>query len=288
VDLPLSSQLPQLDKLKLQFVPALIVLFHCCHFDKATLQCSMGSSRVLLISLLIVVIPAGAFFAALLIPQVHACYDAAVQCEAMVNQSRPDFVIHNSVDVRDQPQLVDALFQWREHFKDLEQRVLQQSVEACAALHLSEATVVLVLTVLFAALLPCRSLILNVWLQFACAASAIIAMLMLLQHRIQVAFVAIIEDLRDTMAHHILPLTHQDDYHLYSLIYASTALRKSDRPHGMPLSLLIPGLDAPYELSPSLAGCSCVLLSLVALWLAASRYISQGLSVSADKKVKDG
>ena len=103
------------------------------------------------------------------------------------------------------------------------------------------------------------------------------------QHRVHSAFDLIIGDLRHTMSTHILPLTNQDDHYLYSLIYASTALRKSEEtPHVMRTALQLP-IDASGELAPAHAGACCAALALLALWLAITRYIDQGLLAAAVK-----
>jgi hypothetical protein len=116
----------------------------------------------------------------------------------------------------------------------------------------SENTAVLFAFVLLAAFFPVGGVLVDVWLLVACCAAAGIAMFMHQQHLIHTAFVIIIDDLRNTMSHHILPLTNEDDHYLYSLIYASTALRKSeDTPHVTQLTLQLPGLGTSYQLEPA-------------------------------------
>jgi len=248
----------------------------------------MAMARVVRLVLLIAAVPAVAYLAAMSLPQVQACFQACHNAEATVNKSRADFVIHNSVDVRDQPQFVDVLFQWREYFKDLEDKVIQQSNTACSPLHVNEAMCVILVSVLLAALLPGGGLVVIAWLQIACSAAAGIALLMHQQHRINSAFALIISDLRVTMSLKILPLTNQDDYHLYSLIYASTALRKSEEgKHVMRTALQPPGFEFSYELEPAHAGVCCALLALLALWLAAARHIDRAPFAAIGSKVKD-
>jgi hypothetical protein len=85
------------------------------------------------------------------------------------------------------------------------------------------------------------------------------------------------------MSTHILPLTNQDDHHLYSLIHASTALQKSEEtPHVMHTALQLP-VDASGELAPAQAGACCAALALLALWLTVARYIVQGLLTAAGR-----
>jgi hypothetical protein len=245
--------------------------------------------RGLCLLLLIAALPAVAYVAAMSMPQVQACFRACRDAEAVVNKSRADFVIHNSVDVRDQPQFVEVLYQWREYFKDLEKRVIEESDAACSPLHVNEAMTVILASLLLAAVFPGGGLVVSTWLQIASSAAAVIAMLMRQQHSMNSAFALIINDLRDTMSLKILPLTNQDDHYLYSLIYASTALRKSEETrHVMRAALQLPGLDFTYELSPAHAGVCCAVLATLALWLAATRCIDrQNLAAlgSKDKSV---
>jgi hypothetical protein len=247
----------------------------------------MGIARFCLILLLTAVIPTCAYFAVMSFPQVRACFQASYDSEAMVNKSRADFVIHNSMDVRDQPQFVDVLFQWRGFFKDLEKRVVEQGTVACSPLRVNETMSMIFAFVLLATVLPGGGIIVNLMLQIACAIAVCIALLMRQQHQIHSAFNLIIGDLRQTMAVHILPLTNEDDHYLYSLIYASTALRKSEEtPHVMRAWLQLPGLGASYDLAPALAGIFCAAMALLAIWLAATRYVDQGIFAAAGERKK--
>ena len=244
----------------------------------------MGFARAVFLLLLAAAIPACAYVALMSAPQVSACFQASYDAADMVNKSRADFVIHNSVDVRDQPQFVEVLFQWREFFKDLEKRVKEQTGAACSPLYVNEIMTGTLVFVLLATVLQGGGLLVYVLLQTACSAAASIAVLMHQQHRVHSAFDLIIGDLRHTMSTHILPLTNQDDHHLYSLIYASTALRKSEEtPHVMRTALQLPGIDASYELAPAHAGACCTALALLALWLAITRCIDQGILAAAGK-----
>ncbi len=144
---------------------------------------------------------------------------------------------------------------------------------------------VFVASVLLAVVFPGSGLLVSVWLQLTCASAAGIAALMLQQHRVHLAFVTIIDDLRHTMSHHILPLTNQDDHYLYSLIYASTALRKSeDTPHVTRPALQLPGVAASYDLAPLHAGICCALCALLALWSTITRYFDSGIFAAAKAK----
>jgi hypothetical protein len=238
----------------------------------------MGATRILCILLLAASVPVGSYFAAMSVPQVRACFQASYDAESAVSKSRADFVIQDLVDVRDQPQFVDVLRQWREDFKGLEQRMIERTDAACAPLRLNQAMAAFVASVLLAVVVPGGGLLASAWLQVTCASAAGVAALMLQQHRVHLAFVAIIDDLRHTMSYHILPLTNQDDHYLYSLIYASTALRKSeDTPHVTRPALQLPGVAASYDLAPLHAGVCCALFALLAFWSVVTRYLDSGV-----------
>jgi hypothetical protein len=273
-----------LDNIKLLLIGYRFIARFFPLFVGAPSRLGMGFARISFFLLVMVAIPVCVYLAVTSFPQVRACFQASYDAESMVNKSRADFVIHNSIDVRDQPQFVDVLFQWRGFFKDLENRVIEQSGAACSPLYVNEIMSVIFIFVLLAAVIPGGGIIVNVMLQSACAIAASIALLMRQQHVVHSAFDAIIGDLRHTMAIHILPLTNQDDHYLYSLIYASTALRKSEETsHVMRACLQLPGLGASYDLAPAHAGMCCTALALLALWLAAIRYIDRGILGTAGK-----
>jgi hypothetical protein len=244
----------------------------------------MGAARVLCFLLLATAGLACFFLAAMSAPQVLECFQASRDAESEVKISRPDFIIHNLLDVRDQPHFVEQLHQWRADFKALEQRSIARTNAACSPLHVSENTAVLFAFVLLAAFFPGGGVVVEVWLLVACFAAAGIAMFMHQQHLVHSAFDVIIDDLRGTMSHHVLPLTNEDDHYLYSLIYASTALRKSeDTPHVSQLTLQLPGLGPSYELAPAHATICCALVSFLAVWLAASRFFDRRAVAAAEK-----
>ena len=123
--------------------------------------------------------------------------------------------------------------------------------------------------------------------QHCCSAAAGIAVLMHQQHRVHLASAAIIDDLRGVMSHQILPLTNQDDHYLYSLIFASTALRKSEStPHVTWPSLQLPGSSLSYELAPAHAVVCCCVLAFMAFWLAPTWYLDLWTVESARRKAK--
>lgn len=230
----------------------------------------MGLARALSVVLLAAAAAAGMCLAIMRAPQVRACFDACYEAEAVVNKTRGDMVIHNSVDVRDQAQFVDVLFQWREHFKSLEKRATDTSDAACSSLHVNEVIGAVLAFVLLLAALPLGGYFAGSCLLAASAAAASVAALMHQLHQIHLAFASIIDDLRYTMSHRILPLTNQDDHYLYSLIYSSTALQKSQATaHVTRVALRLPGLDALYHIAPAHAGICCAVLALLAFWLAA-------------------
>jgi hypothetical protein len=165
--------------------------------------------------------------------------------------------------------------------------VQEETRAACAALYVDHAMVAVLFSVLLAALFPGGGLCVNACLQMCCSAAAGIAVLMHQQHRVHLAFVAIIDDLRRVMSHQILPLTNQDDHYLYSLIFASTALRKSEStPHVTWPSLQLPGSSLSYELAPAHAVVCCCVLAFMAFWLAATRYLDLWTVESARRKAK--
>ena len=230
----------------------------------------MGLARVLSAVLLAAAAAAGMCLAIMRAPQVRACFEACYEAEAMVNKTRSDMVIHNSVDVRDQTQFVDVLLQWREQFKSLEKMATDGSDAACSSLHVNEVIGAVLAFVLLFAALPAGGYIAGACLLTASAAAASVAALMHQLHQIHLAFASIIDDLRYTMSHRILPLTNDDDHHLYSLIYSSTALQKSQATaHVTRVALQLPGLDAHYHIAPAHAGICCALLAQLAFWFAA-------------------
>ena len=163
----------------------------------------------------------------------------------------------------------------------------EETRAACAALHVDHAMLLVLVSVLLAALFPGGGLCASACLQMCCSAAAGIAVIMHQQHRVHLAFVAIIDDLRGVMSHQILPLTNQDDHYLYSLIFASTALRKSEStPHVTWPSLQLPGSSLSYELAPAHAVVCCCVLSFMAFWLAATRYLDLWTLESARGKAK--
>ena len=83
----------------------------------------------------------------------------------------------------------------------------------------------------------------------------------------------------------VTPLTNHDNHYLYSLIFASTALRKSEStPHATRLSLQLPGSSLSYELAPAHAVVCCCVISFMAFWLAATRYLDLWTLESARRK----
>ncbi len=96
---------------------------------------------------------------------------------------------------------MQVLHEWRSSFKGLESAVQEETRAACAALHVYHAMLLVLVSVLLAALFPGGGRCVNACLEMCCSAVADIAVLMHQQNRVHLAVSAIIDDLRGIMSH---------------------------------------------------------------------------------------